>query len=160
MRFVRGERELQGITVADGEAGRGIYFCLERNLPMVIYYLKDACRSIVAIPKKECYIVDLTTTEMSTRLLYFTKEQVEILVAKMGPYFKKPSVNRVNIHKFPIHINSFIEQCCPKADAYIVNHYGVGIPGGKQLVVRNMDAFDVEDVPTDDYWLILQQRRR
>ena len=160
MRFVRGERAEQGVTVADGEAGRGVYFCLERNMPMVAYYLSDACRSIVATPKKGCFIVDLTTDEMSTRLLAFTKEQVELLAVRMGPYFKRPSIDRGNIQRFATHIMSFIFQCCPKADAYLVKHHGVGVPSGKQLIVRNMEAFDIQDMKKEDYWQDKQKRMR
>jgi len=59
-------------------------------------------------------------------------------------YYVKPKINRSNFQRFGNMIEDFMHQYFPNIDAYLVPHMGPGVPTGKQLVMTNESAFDIE----------------
>ena len=151
MRFIRSEKSHNQIVVADGEAGRGVYFYSERNRKMADYYLSGTNRIIIATPKPRCSIVDLTTADMSRRLVSFAREEIDLTAERMGGHYVKPKIYKSNVQRFGRIIMYFVRRYCPQADAYMVGHSGPGLPSGTQLVVLNLDAFDISEMTLDEY---------
>jgi len=148
-RFIRGERLESGVAVADGEAGRGVYFCLSNSPAMVRYYTKDARRIVEAVPKMECSIVDLTKPEIKKRMIQFLNEEVNRVDEAMGKNHVTTRVTRMNYQRYGRIIELFIIIHYPGVAAYFADHFGPGIPKGKQLVVRDLSKFDLTDVKRD-----------
>ncbi len=145
--YIRVEKSPTNITVADGEAGRGIYFSLSRYPEMVDYYRKNIeHRLIQAIPHSDAKVLDLTGTH-NNHLLAFMRKEIEDL-SKRNPGYIKPKITKRNYQRFGRLIQDFIRKFHPDTDAYIVNHEAEGteLPKGKQLIVIDAEAFDFKDL--------------
>jgi hypothetical protein len=145
MRFIRGENAEHGLTVADGEAGRGIYFIPSCHRKMVEHYSKDARRIVEAIPKDGCVIVDLTCAPWSVRLIQYAKESIERTAKHMGNGYVKPRITMKNVQRFGRIVEDFIRRCFGRVDGYLVPHCGPGIPTGRQLVITDENRYWIKE---------------
>ncbi len=143
--FIRGENAEQ-LTQATGEAGTGYYFSPITNRKMVEYYTNDSEHVWIATPLSSCNIVDLTSTEHINGIILLIQENCNRM-KKDFEYYKVPKINKSNYQRFPYAIEQYVGQL-GNVDAYLINHeYGeANLPKGKQLVVLNLDAFDLEQV--------------
>lgn len=140
MKFTRIENDPEDITVADGEAGRGVYFSLS---PKVVKYYREKSpsgREIHAMPTRNCNLVDFRAKERNFLLIEYIRSRINKLAKEMAGYVK-PKVNKKNYQRFGRLIEDYIREFIGDCDGYIVYHGGPGIPSGAQLVVRNLDAF-------------------
>lgn len=140
--FIRIERDPDNLTVANGEAGRGIYFSCSNN--MVNYYQKmtPEYRTIYAYPKENTLIVDFTKKENMINLIRFIQNEL-IDISKRFEYYNIPKINSSNYQRYGNQIQDYIKINFPEADAYIVNHEfkGSNLPKGKQLIIIHEDKF-------------------
>jgi hypothetical protein len=140
MKFIRTENNPHEITIADGEAGRGVYFALS---PSVANYYKNQSpqgSQITAHASKDCQIIDFRAATYNFHLIEFIKARINKLAKEMVGYVK-PRVNKKNYQRFGRLIEDFLNEFYSKADGYIVYHGGPNIPSGAQLVVRDLDKF-------------------
>lgn len=140
MKFIRIENDPHQITVADGEAGRGVYFSLS---PAVVNYYKNQSpqgRRIVAHDSKDCQIIDFRAAYYNFMLIEYIRSRINKLAKEMVGYVK-PRVNKKNYQRFGRLIEDFLNEFHPNTDGYIVYHGGPNIPSGAQLVVRNLEKF-------------------
>lgn len=150
--YIRIEKSPSNLTIADGEAGRGIYFSLIKYPKMIDYYKKHSphgSRIIKATPKFKSNIVDLTEPIILNELINFMRDEI-VGLSKRMPGYKKPNINKSNYQRYGSLIQSFLRG--KKIDGYIVNHEFVGsdLPTGKQLIVINEDMFEYEDVVEEE----------
>ena len=148
--FVRVEKSSEGLTTADGESGRGIYFSLSNYPSMIDYYRKNSgseYRVIKAIPKSGSEIIDLSSGENLKCLIVFLKQEISAL-SKRNPGYILPKITASGYQRFGRLIQDYIRQYYPNADAYIVNHQAdnSSLPKGKQLVIIDNHAFDYEEI--------------
>ena len=147
--YVRIEKAPEGLTVADGEAGRGIYFSLTKYPGMVDYYKRGSGehRVIQAIPKTGTKILDLSSAEAHTKLIAFMRSEIEGL-SQRTPGYIKPKINGGSYQRFGRLIQDFVKKFYPDTDAYIVNHQadGTDLPKGKQIVIVDESAFDYKEL--------------
>jgi hypothetical protein len=147
--YIRAERSESGLTVADGEAGRGIYFSLSKYPKMVDYYKThgDRIRMVRAIPRFSAKIIDLTAPETLRALILFMRDEIDGLSSRMPGYIR-PRINRENYQRFGRLITDFMRLRYPAAVGYIVGHRadGTSLPTGKQLIVTDESGFDFEDI--------------
>lgn len=141
--FIRGENS-ESLTKATGEAGWGYYFSPVTNLGMSEYYTKDSRHVWMAYPKSGCHIEDLTSEYHINGIIEVIKKNVSKLKKEMK-YYVVPEVNRSNYQRFPYSVEDYIKTI-PNTDAYLIKHSGPGIPSGKQLIIVNLDAFDLEQI--------------
>ena len=142
--FIRGENA-ESLTKATGEAGFGYYFSPVRNREMVDYYTSDSKHVWMAYPKSECKIADLTQPLHLKGIIDLAVRNREQLKKEMPGYIDR-GVNRANYQRNPYTIEEYIRKNLPNIDAYLIAHRGSGIPTGKQLVIVNLDAFDLEQI--------------
>ena len=142
--YVRVEKSSTDLTVADGEAGRGIYFSLSRYPEMVSYYKQQSGdhRLIQAVPKSNAKILDFTGRD-NNHLLAFMRKEIEALTQRTPGYIP-PKINQHNYQRFGRLIQDYIRHFHSETDAYVVNHEaeGSGLPKGKQMIVIDSNAFD------------------
>jgi hypothetical protein len=142
--YTRIEKATNGLTVADGEAGRGVYFSLNRY-PATINYYKRECpyRVINAFKKQNTKIVDFTISKNLVPLIEFMRGEIERMKQSMGSTYISPKINNSNYQRFGRLIQDFIKKIYGDVDGYIVNHEakGTDLPRGKQLIILNQDAF-------------------
>lgn len=147
--YIRVEKDPDNLTVADGESGRGIYFSVSDYSEMVDYYKRMSgqnFRVIQAKPKLNTNIIDLTKPNILSELLRFMKSEV-LGLSKRMPGYRTPTINHTTYQRYGRLIEDFIRRKYPNADAYITNHeFGGDIPKGKQLIIKNENAFDYQDV--------------
>ena len=147
--YIRVEKSPNDLTVADGEAGRGIYFSLEQYDDMVDYYKRgmENVRIIKATIKPNTKIVDFTKPENTRVLINFMRQEIRGLSQRMGNTYIPPKITQSNYQRYGRLIQDFIRQKYPNVDGYIVNHEakGTNLPSGKQLIVLNKDDFNYED---------------
>jgi len=147
--YVRIEKASSGLTIADGEAGRGIYFSLSRYPSMIDYYRRcsEQYRVIKAIPKSNTKILDLSSAEIHSKLIAFMRNEIEGLSIRM-PGYVKPKIHGRNYQRFGRIIQDFVNKFYPGTDAYIVNHQadGTDLPEGKQMVIVDESAFDYKEL--------------
>ena len=147
--YIRVEKDPDNLTVADGEAGRGIYFSLSRYPSMIDYYRRGSNdnRIVSASPKTGAHILDLSSGVTNTNLIQFMQRELERLERTIQGYVK-PKLNRNNYQRFGRLIQDFIQKYHPDTDAYIVNHQadGTTLPKGKQLIVVDDSAFDFQNI--------------
>ena len=148
--FTRIEKSDSGLTVADGEAGRGIYFSLDKYPSMISYYKNETIpyRIIRATKKPNTKIIDFTQSVALNKLITFMRTEILGLSKRMGNTYIPPKITQTNYQRFGRLIQDFIRKNSPDADGYIVNHEATGttVPKGKQLIVLNQDAFDYNEV--------------
>jgi len=147
--YIRIEKSESDLTVADGEAGRGIYFSLADYPEMIDYYKRHSgsgYRVIQAVPTFSAKIVDLTGSNLQ-KLLQFMAAEINGLARRM-PGYVKPAITRTNYQRFGRLIEMFIAKQFPNSDAYIVNHSSENssIPEGKQLIIKNEAAFKYREM--------------
>lgn len=145
MRFIRGENADSGLTVADGEAGHGVYFVPSCHRKMVEYYTKDAKRVVEAKRKDTCVIVDLTCPPWSKRLIEYAKTRIDKTALAMGDGYVKPKVTMRNIQRFGSIIEDFVREHFGNVNGWLVPHCGPNIPTGRQLVIVDQVGFWFED---------------
>lgn len=144
MQFIRGE-DAEVLTKATGEAGTGYYFSPISNIKMVEYYTRNSKHVWLANPKSDCNIVDLTSDMHIEGIIKIVKKNSERM-KKDYQYYKMPEINKGNYQRFPYAVEQYINDNLTGVDAYLIGHRGVGIPSGKQLVIKNLDAFNLEEL--------------
>ncbi len=146
--YIRVEKSPTDLTVADGEAGRGIYFSLKRYGDMVRYYRQNSPthRLIKATPKPGAKIIDFTKSPSD--LINFMRNEIKELKARMGNTYIPPQITQSNYQRYGRLIQDFIRKTAPDTSGYVVNHEakGTNLPKGKQLIVLDKDAFNYEDI--------------
>jgi hypothetical protein len=144
MKFTRTENDPHQITVADGEAGRGVYFSLSTSVGNYYKNQSPQGRRITAIASKDCQIIDFRAAFRAAYhnfiLIEYIRSRINKLAKEMAGYIK-PRVNKKNYQRFGRLIEDFLNEFYPKTDGYIVYHGGPNIPSGAQLVVRNLEKF-------------------
>lgn len=141
--FIRGENS-DALTKATGEAGWGYYFSPVNNKNMVDYYTKDAKHVWIAYPKSNCKIEDLTSQKHIKGIVDLARKNSLRLKEQMGDTYVVPKINKDNYQRNPYAIEEYVKTFLPDADAYLILHSGHNIPSGKQLVITNLDAFNLE----------------
>ena len=126
-------------NVCDGEAGRGVYAFVP-SAAMRRYYTASG-EDIYILSLISGHVADLTGSEMP-KLLAFAKAEFEQLAKRM-PGYQVPRVSASNIQRFGRVIEQYVAQQYPDSVAYIVPHAGPGIPTGKQVVIKNLQAFKI-----------------
>lgn len=126
-------------SISDGEAGRGVYAYVP-SAAMRRYYTA-AGETVYSLSLIEGDVPDLTGSEMPL-LLSFAKTEFERIAEQM-PGYRVPRVSASNIQRFGRIVEQYIAQRHPNAVAYIVPHKGPGIPTGKQVVIKNLQAFEI-----------------
>jgi len=144
IQFIRGENA-ETLTQATGEAGIGYYFSPITNIKMAEYYTKDSKHVWLASSKDNCNIIDLTFNEHIEGIISMIKENTERMKRDYEHYIV-PNVNRSNYQRFPYSVEQYINEKFSNVDAYLISHNAVGIPSGKQLVIRNLEAFELEQI--------------
>ena len=144
MQFIRGENS-ETLTQATGEAGTGYYFSPMNNRAMGEYYTRDAKHVWVAKPKSDCNIADLTSNDHIKGIIAVIKENAERMKRDYKGYIV-PKVNKNSYQRFPYAVEQYVNENLANVDAYLINHNGDGVPSGKQLVIRNLDAFILEQL--------------
>ena len=139
MKFIRIENNPHQITIADGEAGRGVYFSLSPSVARYYRGMSPSGRVIYARQGKDCHIIDFRAASHNFHLIEYIKVRINKLAKEMSGYVK-PRVNKKNYQRFGRLIEDYINEFCP-CDGYIVYHGGPNIPSGAQLVARNLDKF-------------------
>lgn len=146
--YVRIEKSPTNLTVADGEAGRGIYFSIQHYSDMINYYKKNSLnyRVVVATTKPETRIVDFTKSP--NELINFMRNEIKELKIRMGNAYIPPRITRSNYQRYGRLIQDFIHKNYPNISGYIVNHeaHGTNLPKGKQLIILDEDAFNYENI--------------
>lgn len=134
--FERAQRSYDGaLTQSSGEAGEGVYAYPSGSAAMRDYYTKQGETRIAIAPKPGAVIVDLTTPE--------ARKAVVAEAKKMAPN-GKTTATAATIQRHPWAIKAYLFN--QKADGYLTDHNGPGIPTGKQLIILNEGAFDHEKV--------------
>jgi len=146
--YIRIEKSPTDLTVADGEAGRGIYFSLQRYGDMVKYYKQNSPkhRVIRATLKPGAKVIDFTKSTIE--LINFMRNEIGQLKKRMGNTYIPPKITQSNYQRYGRLIQDFIRKNHSDAAGYVVNHEakGTDLPKGKQLIVLNKDAFNYEDI--------------
>ena len=144
MQFIRGENA-ETLTQATGEAGTGYYFSPISNTKMVDYYTRDSKHVWLANAKVNCNIVDLTSNEHIEGIIEMIKLNTERMKNDYEHYIV-PKVNSGNYQRFPYAVEQYVDERLGNIDAYLIRHNAVSIPSGKQLVILNLDAFELEQM--------------
>ena len=143
--FIRGENA-ETLTEATGEAGTGYYFSPISNVKMADYYTNDSKHVWIATALPNCNIVDLTNTEHINGIIAEIRKNIERMQQSFQHYIV-PKINKGNYQRFPYAVEQYVNQL-GNVDAYLINHehLGTDLPSGKQLVIRNLGAFELEQV--------------
>lgn len=142
--FIRGENA-ESLTKATGEAGWGYYFSPLQYKEMIKYYTESSKHVWEARPKPECNIEDLTTPEHIKGIIDVANKNSSRLKEQMR-YYVEPKFNKGNYQRNPYAIEEYVKLKFPNVDAYLVLHKGTNAPTGKQLVILNLDAFDLKQI--------------
>jgi len=138
-----GEDPKRCLTSSPGEAGDGVYAMIP-NARMRAHYTKDG-EALVSIDMKPGkFVIDLTQPSKLQHLIDFTKEEIERTAKQMGGYYQKPKINQSTVQRFGRIITDYMRKFHPDASGWIVHHKGPGIPTGKQVVLPDPDAYEVE----------------
>ncbi len=138
--FERGVREGDPpLKAVHGEAGHGIY-AFKPNSEMRSYYTQQG-ESLYTFDIPDNKIADLT--KELDQLIPFMKKDIDKTAEQMGGFYVKPKINRENYQRFGRIIEDYIRVHHPDKSAYLVQHKGIGIPTGKQLVITNMDDVEI-----------------
>lgn len=147
--FIRIEKNPYELVHSTGEAGCGIYFSLSKYPQMIKYYKNsthEGYRVISAHPKKGTIIYDFTKPENLSDLLNYMREEIDKLSKRMTHYIK-PKINQSNYQRYGTMIEDYIRRKLNNnVDAFIVNHEGLNLPKGKQLIIINEESFDYEEL--------------
>lgn len=122
------------LTIADGEAGRGIYAFFSRDIALYKYYRSQSPNARLVkftVP----HLIFLTAPEFRRALIEFCKQEQDNLAAVMGPTFIKRKITLQNYWRNPYNLLSFIRVKFPAADGYVVPHRGPSLPVGWQAVI-------------------------
>ena len=122
---------------ADGEAGYGIYAHLP-SATLLRYYSKNG-ENVFKLTLNKNAVIDYTTATNMAALLVFAKSELSNITKTMQGYIV-PKVNNKNIQRFGNIITRYTNLYYPNAKAYIIPHYGPGIPTGKQVVITDESA--------------------
>ena len=126
-----------------GEAGHGVYAYPASEANRMRSYYGSGGETVWRLaPQPDAVIVDLTEPGNAAEFLVFAR------AAARGSVFGGPAprISLSNAHRFGSLIERFIGSRYPEADAWLVRHEGAGIPSGKQLIIRSLSAFQVEEV--------------
>ncbi len=107
-----------------GQAGNGIYFYIP-NPQMRKYYSKENENIYRVKLKDEANIIDLTKE----------KEQLIDFINK-----DKKIANTSNYQTFAWDIMAYMNKIHPDAHGYIIQHKGIGIPTGKQVILTKPEV--------------------
>jgi hypothetical protein len=152
--YVRIEKASTGLTVADGEAGRGIYFSVGKYPDMIKYYQKGmegGFRIVKAVALPNTKIIDFTSPKLLGALIDFMRKEIVTLSKRMQGYIP-PKIDTSNYQRFGRLIEDYIRIYHPKIDGYIVHHQAdkTNLPKGKQLIIINEESFDYEESPINE----------
>ena len=126
------------IESAYGEGGEGVYAYPSRNISMRSYYSQKGEDIHLIRPRPDTIILDLTTRS--------AKDDI-VAIGKKNGY-------RTNVSNYYKEIWAIKEYLYDKDyDAYLLPHKGHNIPSGVQLIITNINKFDI--VSKDD--IILPQ---
>jgi hypothetical protein len=105
--YIRVEKSPTDLTVADGKAGRGIYFSLQRYGDMVRYYKQNSPT--------------------------YRLNEIKELKIRMGNTYIPPQITQSNYRRYGRLIQDFIRKNAPNASGYVVNREakGINLPKGK-----------------------------
>ncbi len=123
------------MTPSPGEGGDGIYAYPSQNRSMKEYYSKGGIDIHLIRPHSDTIILDLTAKN--------AKDDI-IAIGKKNGY----RTNVSNYHKELWAIKEYLYN--KNYDAYLLPHRGHGIPSGVQLIITNIDKFDIiskNDIP-------------
>jgi hypothetical protein len=68
-------------------------------------------------------------------------------LSKRMPGYRIPTINHTTYQRYGRLIEDFVRTKFSNIDAYITNHeFGGDIPKGKQLIIKNENAFDYRDI--------------
>lgn len=145
-----------GFTVAQGEAGDGVYFMIP-NAKMRDYYMQGRSELVTVKLKPDHRIKDLTEKTIRAHLIAFMKVEIDKTAESMGFGYVKPKITQKNYQRFGRLITDFVNRTFDSADGWMVNHQadGTDLPKGKQVVIRNMDCFTVvESTPNNEQEMV------
>lgn len=131
-----------GLNVADGEAGTGIYAYIP-NIKMREYYTKNGEDLIFIKINDKSSIIDLT--KEVDKLIFYIRKNIEFLAAQMD-FYQIPKITKENYQRFGRQIENYIRENYYNADGYIVQHKGFGVPTGKQVIIKNQNAIEILDI--------------
>ncbi|MDF2880082.1 MAG: hypothetical protein K0R54_639 [Clostridiaceae bacterium] len=128
-----------------GEAGVGIYAYVASNNAMRAYYTSNGEILYTLIPNQNSIFLDFTKRELLRELITYMKKYV-LEIGKRMEYYKVPQININNYQRFGSIIEDFVKKNYSNVDGWIVRHEGIGIPIGKQVVIKNLNAVNVQKV--------------
>lgn len=116
------------IEPASGEGGEGVYAYPSQNRSMKEYYSKKGEDIHLIRPHPDTIILDLTTKSARDNI---------IAIGKKNGY----RTNVSNYHKELWAIKEYLYN--KNYDAYLLPHKGYDIPSGTQLIITNINKFDI-----------------
>lgn len=127
------------LTVAQGEAGEGIYAYVP-SLAMRKYYASkgESCFRLQLI---EGDVIDFKGEKLIELVSFIATETQHF--GKQTPGYIVPVVTKNNVQRFGWWISVFMKKFHPEAIAYIVLHRGPGIPTGRQVVILDISKFKI-----------------
>ncbi len=111
-----------------GEGGEGVYAYPSQNSSMRAYYSKKGEDIHLIRPQPDATILDLTTKSARDDI---------IAIGKKNGYLTNVS----NYHKEIWAIKEYLYN--KNYDAYLLPHKGYDIPSGVQLIITNINKFDI-----------------
>lgn len=137
------ENPKDGLTVSPGQAGSGVYFFIP-SPKMKEYYTANGESLVTAKVRQDANLIDFTIKVNRDQLLMFMKNQIDSQGDRgMGSFYQKPIITLKNYQCFGQLIEMFVGATGKGTDGYIVNHEGIGLPKGKQAVIRNLEAIEI-----------------
>lgn len=137
-RLGRWEGADEGVTVADGEAGRGIYFFFARDRAMSCYYAgaRAGCRLVEADLGEEGLLLDLTSAALAPAVCAWLSDYS----AMMGAPRKWGRKDFQRAFWGLSALMEIVREEMPAVVGYVVPHAGPGIPTSRQVVVTKEEA--------------------
>ena len=111
-----------------GEGGEGVYAYPSQNSSMREYYSKNGVDIHLIRPHPDTIILDLTTKSARDDI---------IAIGKKNGWL----TNASNYHKELWAIKEYLYN--KNYDAYLLPHKGYDIPSGVQLIITNINKFDI-----------------
>lgn len=143
LRVQRAQVGGDSLRASDGEAGFGVYAFFPRSSAMRRHYgakgFNGAPATLWDIDLDASCVVDLTQAGNMRDLLAYARGQFSELAATMPGYIV-PKVSAHTIQRFGRIIESFVRDRHGWAKAWIIGHYGVGIPHSRQIVIADDSA--------------------
>jgi len=127
----------------NGEAGYGVYAYVAPSNAMKKYYTGNGETLYKIIPKDDAIFLDFTNDDYLLNMLIDYMREHTKKMGKEMQFYTPPKINKANYQRYGNILEEFIMNNYSDVDGWIVQHKGIGIPTGKQVVIRNLDSVNI-----------------